>query len=411
MCCDKVSGFDANRGRIAFVGDIMNTSQVFPLSEFEMRLLRLQTRMSNAGLDGLLLTSEHDVRYVTGFLTRFWESPTRPWFVVVPASGKPIAVIPSIGAALMATTWVEDIRTWSAPNPDDDGISLLAETLKEILPPHAKLGLAMGHETGLRMPLVDFMRLRNDLAPCEFQDATKLLRETQVIKSERELELISEICAIGGRAFDRIEEIVQVGRPLSGIYRDFQALLLSEGADWVPYVAGGAGQDGYPDVISPATEAPPRNGDILMLDTGAVRQGYFCDFDRNWSIGSASAEARSAYRLLFDATEAGFAAAVPGAPAASVFRAMQTLIDKVSSSGAGGRLGHGLGMRLTEFPSLTATDETELQPGMVLTLEPSLEMAPGRMMVHEEDIVITDEGPRYLTRRAAPELPEIGAQS
>ncbi|SNT22837.1 M24 family metallopeptidase [Antarctobacter heliothermus] len=389
----------------------MNASQVFPLSEFEMRLARLQTRMSDAGLDGLLLTSEHDVRYVTGFLTRFWESPTRPWFVVVPASGNPIAAIPSIGAALMAATWVTDIRTWSAPTPEDDGISLLADTLKEVLPPHARLGLAMGHETALRMPLVDFMRLRDDLAPCEILDATKLLRETQAIKSERELEIISEICAIGGRAFDRIEEIVQVGKPLSGVYRDFQALLLSEGADWVPYVAGGAGQGGYPDVISPATDAPLRDGDILMLDTGAVRLGYFCDFDRNWSIGSASAETRSAYRLLFEATDAGFEAARPGTTASSVFRAMQSVIDKAGSSGAGGRLGHGLGMRLTEFPSLTATDETELQPGMVLTLEPGLEMAPGRMMVHEEDIVITDDGPRFLTNRAAPEIPEIGLQA
>lgn len=375
-----------------------------------MRLVRLQTQMADAGFDGLLLTSEHDVRYVTGFLTRFWESPTRPWFVVVPASGYPIAVIPSIGAALMAATWVTDIRTWSAPDPDDDGISLLADTLKQALPTGSRLGLAMGHETALRMPLVDFMRLRDDLAPCQILDATKLLRDTQAIKSERELEIISEICAIGGRAFDRIEEIVQIGRPLSRVYRDFQALLLSEGADWVPYVAGGAGQGGYPDVISPATEDPLQDGDLLMLDTGAVRLGYFCDFDRNWSIGSASVEMKDAYRLLFDATDAGFEAAVSGATAASVFHAMQRVIDTAGNSGAGGRLGHGLGMRLTEFPSLTATDNTELQPGMVLTLEPGLEISPGRMMVHEENIVITDDGPCYLTSRAAPEIPELGVQ-
>ena len=73
----------------------------------------------------ILVTTETDVRYVTGFLTRFWESPSRAWYVIVPASGNPIAVIPSIGAALMSTTWIEDIRTWRAPDLQDDGVGLL----------------------------------------------------------------------------------------------------------------------------------------------------------------------------------------------------------------------------------------------------------------------------------------------
>lgn len=386
----------------------MNAPQIFPQTEFETRLAALQGRMADTGLDALLLTAEHDIRYVTGFLTRFWESPTRPWFVVIPASGNPIAVIPSIGAALMASTWVTDIRTWPAPLPEDDGVSLLADTLKEVLPAHGRLGLAMGHETGLRMPLADFMRLRDRLAPMETADATVLLREVQAIKSDRELEIIGEICAIGGRAFDRIGDIARIGTPLSSVYRDFQALLLSEGADWVPYVAGGAGQGGYPDVISPASEAPLQGGDLLMLDTGAVRHGYFCDFDRNWAIGWATQEMQDAYHLLYEATDAGFSAAVPGATAAAVFQAMQSVIARAGDSGAGGRLGHGLGMRLTEYPSLTATDETKLRPGMVLTLEPGFEIATGRIMVHEEDIVITRDGPRYLTKRAARDLPVIG---
>ena len=56
------------------------------------------------GLDALLFTTEAEMRYFTGFRTLFWLSPTRPWFLVVPMTGKPIAVIPEIGAALMRTT-------------------------------------------------------------------------------------------------------------------------------------------------------------------------------------------------------------------------------------------------------------------------------------------------------------------
>jgi len=77
-------------------------------------------------------------------------------------------------------------------------------------------------------------------------------------------------------------------------------------------------------------------------------------------------------------------------------------------SGSGvGRLGHGLGMQLTEWPSHTHFDDTVLQPGMVLTLEPGLSIAPGQMMVHEENIVVREDGPQLLTWRAPAELPII----
>ncbi|MDD9921009.1 MAG: aminopeptidase P family N-terminal domain-containing protein, partial [Boseongicola sp.] len=59
------------------------TSLIFPASEYKNRVNRLQGAMSKHGLDALLLTSQADIFYVTGFLTRFWESPARPWFVVV----------------------------------------------------------------------------------------------------------------------------------------------------------------------------------------------------------------------------------------------------------------------------------------------------------------------------------------
>jgi Xaa-Pro aminopeptidase len=68
-------------------------------------------------LDALLLTTPADVFYVTGFLTRFWESPARPWFIIVPAEGDPVAVIPAIGADLMGRTWLQNIITWDAPHP------------------------------------------------------------------------------------------------------------------------------------------------------------------------------------------------------------------------------------------------------------------------------------------------------
>ncbi|MBZ0123953.1 MAG: aminopeptidase P family protein, partial [Roseovarius sp.] len=72
-----------------------------------------------------------------------------------------------------------------------------------------------------------------------------------------------------------------------------------------------------------------------------------------------------------------------------------------------GRLGHGLGMQLTEGLSLSAQDETVLCPGMVIALEPGIVTVPGRIMVHEENIAIADAGPRALSPFAGSDLPVL----
>lgn len=382
-------------------------SLIFPAVEYRRRTEALQAEMARHGLDALLLTTPPDVFYVTGFLTRFWESPARPWFILVPQSGDPVAVIPAIGAALMRRTWIADIRTWDAPDPEDDGVSLLSETISDMVPENGQIGLPMGLETHMRMPLADFLEVSDTIAPRRFVDATAAVQRVREIKSEAEIDKIRTICGVADAAFRRIGEIAEEGTPLDLVFRDFQKLLLEEGADWVSYVAGGAGPSGYGDVISPADARPLAAGDVLMLDTGAVRDGYFCDFDRNYAVGHASAEAQRAHAALYAATETVLAQMRPGMLACDGHR---MLVENLEAQGAvpgGGRLGHGLGLSLTEWPSFTPKDMSVLRAGMVLTLEPGVEVAPGTFLVHEENIVLRDNGPELLSRRAPAELPVI----
>ncbi|MQQ09689.1 M24 family metallopeptidase [Epibacterium sp. SM1979] len=383
-------------------------SMIFPKFEFQTRCSRIQAELGLRDLDALLLTEAADIFYVTGFLTRFWESPARPWFVIVPREGAPIAVIPAIGVDLMGRTWIEDIRSWSAPDPRDDGITLLAETLREVLPvTDGAIGMPMGAETALRMPLAGYNSLCAALVPHRVVDGTGAIQRVREVKSEAEIAKIRTTCAIAGRVFDRMPDLAQRGLPLDQLFCRFQAELLHEGADWVSYVAGGAGQGGYGDVISPAAAEPLATGDLLMLDTGAVREGYFCDFDRNFAIGPASDAMRRAYDILFAVTEDALTQLQPGQRAADAHRILADGIRRRGGQPLGGRLGHGLGVTLTEWPSFTPLDETELRAGMVLTLEPGMEIAPGCIMVHEENIVLQDRGPILLSPRAPDQLPEI----
>jgi len=380
----------------------------FPNEEFEARTKRAQALMARDGLDGMLLMTEPEVRYFTGFQTLFWQSPTRPWFVFVPAEGKPVAVIPEIGAELMRRSWLDDVRTWSAPVPEDDGVSLLTELLMPFARAKSRLGVLKGHETLLRMPLGDWERLIAALPGLEIADATGLVQGLRMVKSPTEIEKLAHICAIGSATFERVPEMVSLGLPFEELFRRFRREALAQGADDAPYVVGAADQGGYADCISPPSRRPLTAGDVLMLDTGCVWDGYFCDFDRNWAIGRADDSARRAYDVLWRATEAGLEAARPGNTCHDLFSAMSAVISELDDSGGDiGRLGHGLGMQLTEQPSHMAGVGTVLQENMVLTLEPSLSYGDGMMMVHEENIVVTPEGGRLLTTRAAPELPVI----
>lgn len=380
----------------------------FPDSEYERRLQRVQRSMHEAQMDAILLTTEADVRYFSGFLTQFWQSPTRPWYLVVPVSGKPIAVIPVIGAECMGRTWVEDIRTWSSPHPEDDGISLLSGCLREVAPEVGRIGLPMDRQTHARMPVADLDELRRCSGARQWVDAGPLLREVRMVKSELEVEKIRHVCQLACDAFDTAPAIFTTGSSEREIFRQFKLRCLSLGVDDVSYLVGSAGAGGYRDIISPPSERELRPGDVLILDTGCQFDGYFCDFDRNFAFGFADDDVRRAYDTVYQATEAGLAMLRPGVRCKELFHAMQGVLEAGGALGNDvGRMGHGLGIELTEPPSHAAFDETVLEVGMVITLEPGMSFAAGKLMVHEENVVLREHGPELLTRRAAPQLPVL----
>ncbi|MDZ7840473.1 MAG: Xaa-Pro peptidase family protein [Gammaproteobacteria bacterium] len=381
----------------------------FPETEFEQRTADTQRAMHRAGLDAVLLSTEPDVRYYSGFLSQFWASPTRPWFLIIPLAGKPIAVVPEIGAAGMAGTWLDDVRTWSSPDPVDDGVSLLISTLNGLPVRHGCIGVPMGPESHLRMPLADFMKIRVNLERREIVDARDLLRRIRTVKSENEIEKVRAACGIASTAFEALPGKFRPGMTERDICRGFKIDLIAGGADSAPYVMGASGPGSYNDIIMGPRDRVLSHGDVLIIDTGATFDGYFCDFDRNYGFGSVSDRARRAYETVYLATDAGFRAARPGATTTDLWRAMWRVLEAGGALGNDvGRMGHGLGMELTEWPSNMPGDDTPMEAGMVMTLEPGMVFEPGQWMIHEENIVIREEGAEWLSRRAWPEMPLVG---
>ena len=216
---------------------------------------------------------------------------------------------------------------------------------------------------------------------------------------------MQQICSIASQSFADVPNFIHEGQSLKEAFRAFKISLLTNGADDVPYLVGGAGNPSYHDIIGPPNDNQLKNGDVLMFDTGSTLNGYFCDFDRNYAIGSASDDALYAYEQLWLATEAGLQAARPGVKSCDLFHAMNKVIN--GNADAVGRFGHGLGIALTEWPSFFPKDETPLEENMVITLEPSITLPDGSIMVTEENIVIRDGAPQLLSNRASKTLPII----
>ena len=384
-------------------------SRGFDDAEFAARCKLVQAAMTEVDVGALLLTSEAEIRYFTGFMTQFWQSPTRPWFVVIPSAGKPVAIIPSIGIPLMRQCYTENIISWASPTAYDDGITLAVDVIHQHVRKGGRLGMLMGRETAVRMPLADLFCLQQELGEISWHDMTAEIQHIRMVKSPAEQAKLRHICGIVSDVFAHVPDWLQPGMPFDSCFRYFKIDALERGVDDVSYLVGGVGAGGYDDIIAPPVSKAMANGDVLMFDTGCVWDGYFSDFDRNFSIGRASTEAQDAHKKLFDATEAALSILRPGITAADLYNSMDEILrpDQSASGEDVGRYGHGLGIQLTEAPSHTAWDTTKITAGMALTIEPSISYGNGFVMVAEENILVHDNHIELLTQRAPRDLPVI----
>lgn len=379
----------------------------FTSQEFEARVERAQAIMRHHKLDAVLVTTPANFRYFTGWDSEFWITPTRPFFLIVPLDGLPIAVVPEIGAASIANTWINDIRTWPAPVPEDDGVSLLKATLESLRSEFGRVGAELGAEMSLRMPVVDFLRLRDSVSS-EIVDGSRAIWEMRLIKSAAEIAHVGHICEILNGIHEDLPGMLSIGQTEREISQMLRAEFATRGTDDTPFLATIAGPGGYAQIIDSPTDRVIEKGDVLFVDTGCRFDGYFCDFDRNYAFGEISREAARAHETLWLATEAGLAAAIPGATCNDVWRAMAEVLNTASGIGSAvGRFGHSFGLQITEPPSFRNGDNVALAENMVFAIEPSLQYAPNKMLVHEENFVITSGGARLLSKRTPREMPIV----
>ncbi|MGE5360849.1 MAG: M24 family metallopeptidase [Bacteroidales bacterium] len=273
-----------------------------------------------------------------------------------------------------------------------------------------------------RVPFAQYGRWSSGLAGVAGSTgavAVELVPTERVVEGERlrkdahELATIAQAADMITAAFDDVAAQVLVGRSERQVAARIDLVMKEAGFERSAFdtiVASG------PNGALPHARPGARllaQGDLVVLDFGGVYDGYCVDLTRTVSLGAPSAEARRIYGAVAEAHAAGVAASRVGATARDVDRAARGVLERLGLGDAFGHgTGHGLGIEVHEEPWIARTKAdagsdprpgtaapppVALEAGMVFTVEPGAYLPGWGGVRLEDDLVVTDDGPRLLT--------------
>ena len=371
----------------------------FPQAEYEARARALSDALERRRLDALLVTWHTNLAYYTGYRAVAATSMlTRPSAALLSRGGEgTLWVHAFVEADARASAWLADIRVYAELRglPVDD---VAAEVRARGL---GRLGAELGAEQRLGMPPADLAALRERLPRIEWVDAGPIIWAQRARKSPGEVDCLRRAGQATARAYEAVLPRIDVGMTEREVGRLLQHAMLDAGADEVGFLMMTSGPENYGRISGRPTDRRLGRGDMVWIDMGARVNGYWADFSRAAVIGGPTDQQRRMQDLVVAATARGVERAGPGVPVGDIVRACE---DEMRQRGekitfAAGRIGHGLGLNLTEFPHVAVYDDTVLEPGMVITVEPGIVEPFGTFHV-EDNVVITETGAEVISTAA-----------
>lgn len=371
----------------------------FDRNEYTSRVARVRAEMTQRGIDGLLLTSGPNLTYLSGYPSPL-RAGSRPFVFILPRAGDPILIVHT-GRELEARgySWVTDVRTF--PGLSRAPIDELVVALNETGLATGRIGAELGPETSLDLPVADFLDLQRLLPGVELVDAGTVMWPVRMRKSEAEIAYIRRACAATAVAFARTFAAARGGMTEADLARLMAVASLDEGggSPWVIITCGSGSYD-------LASKLPSRRrlepGDFVWMDAGCACGGYWSDFGRAGVVGGPTQRQIDAQARIHEITMLGVEMIRPGVTTGEIARRCNEALARIefpitsSISGLAARVGHGVGLMTTELPHVAEEDETVLEPGMVLTVEPGVGTTFGTFHV-EENVLVTQQGYEVLS--------------
>ncbi len=346
------------------------------------RVVRTREIIAEKGLDGIVISQAENIRYLSGF------SSPDAILLITPER------------ALLAT----DFRYYEQAGLEAPSFELakvekpLPEVLAELIP---ALGLKQLGFEAHALTVETYEQWKNATAQAEWISTTGLVEGLRQVKDEGELAAIEQAVRIADDAMAHIMEWMRPGMSEREVSWEIEAFMRTHGAERLSFTSiVGSGPNGAM-AHAVTSERRIQTGEPLVLDIGAVYNGYCSDLTRSFCLGQASAEYRAIWDTVLQAQRAAEQAIVAGMSGIEADAVARQLIYGAGYEGKFGHgLGHGVGLAIHEGPRASFRSQDTLKPGMILTVEPGIYI-PGWGGVRIEDmVVITESGCRILTHAA-----------
>jgi Xaa-Pro aminopeptidase len=254
----------------------------------------------------------------------------------------------------------------------------------------------VGQIDALKRALVEEGNSQVELVPLE-----NVMTNIRRIKDDREIELTRKSIEIAQEAFEAIFPLIKVGQSEGYIAGSLIFEMKSRGASdgSFPAIVAAGANSSLPHYRTGDREVLITANRPFLIDWGALYRGYCSDLTRTLMIGQVSPRLKRIYQVVLEAQQEAIAFLRPGVSNVQADRVARAVIDKAGFGEFFGHgLGHGIGRAIHELPQLGKhAKEEELQPGMIVTVEPGIYL-PGEGGVRiEDDVLITHSGCEVLT--------------
>ncbi len=377
-------------------------------AEILQRHAHLRAGMREHGLDALLLTAEPNVVYTTGLSVPSFVTPSRPLFVLLPAAEdvEPVLVCSrSQSANARSSSSIQQIAPFERFEPD--AVEVVRDVAHQLGVARGRIGCEIGAEQRLGMTVLGFRRLCELLDGAEFTDGGPAIWRARQVKGPAEIARLRRAGALNAAAMDTAMATAAVGRTEREVRDVWATTLAGAGADRPGYLAVHSGPDNYRRISSNPTDRRLEEGDLLWMDGGPVVRGYWSDITRMVSIGPARPEDRERYAIAWQVVNELAQSVRPGITTGDLARQAARIFKGLGREmGGAARIGHGIGLELTEPPSLVDGDETKIVPNMTLAVETGIAAWDGYFL-HEQNLVVTEDGSQPLAPSAPAQLLEV----
>ena len=333
------------------------------------------------GLDAILLTSEANCYYATGFMGEGIALVTRRGSWYFTDSRYTEAADKAIGDAAV-------IREVSREKPFS---ALINEAL-------AEAGAEKAGFEEQRMTVAEHA-VYSEKLHCTLTPASSLMTELRGSKDEEELSCMTAAQRIAEGALEQILKEIRPGMTEKEIAARLNYLMVSAGAEKTAFdtiVASGP-NGSMPHAVPGMRKV--REGDFITMDFGCVYKGYCSDMTLTVALGRPSDEMRNVYDIVLQAQLAGIAAAKAGVTGAVIDGAARKVIqDAGYGVYFGHSFGHSLGIDIHEAPNAAPGNDKPMPDGAVVSAEPGIYL-PGKFGVRIEDVMILrPDGAQVITK-------------